>query len=190
MAYPILHALATVMTHTSPAAKQTPDRYPGLNLDGAPAVPGEMLFHKQLREDVAIEHNEERGWHYLRLGYAGFGTDIENLRRIKPGDKADLEHIQGTLFTDRRNGATVDAARLCADYARLQAEANELRDCIKDVAQAVLDACVRGQSINVKLDGESGVNLDAIIFDTLRARQKQIAPPDMPPAATSRFRPR
>ena len=51
---------------------------PHLLLDGALAAPGETVRHKEYGE-VKLDYSEDKGWHYLRLGHAGFGKDLENL---------------------------------------------------------------------------------------------------------------
>lgn len=44
-----------------------------------PVLPGAVVHHVNHGE-VEIRYDEERGWHYLRLGYAGVDRDLENLR--------------------------------------------------------------------------------------------------------------
>ena len=43
-------------------------------------------------------------------------------------EQGKLIHVSGSIFTDPKNGATIDADRLLADYRRLQAEAQQLRE--------------------------------------------------------------
>ena len=43
-----------------------------------PVEVGDIAIHREFGE-VQIQHTEDRGWHYLRLGYAGFDTDFKNV---------------------------------------------------------------------------------------------------------------
>lgn len=48
-----------------------------------PVLAGDVVNHID-HGPVTLAHSVDKGWHYLRLGVAGYNTDVENLRFIQP----------------------------------------------------------------------------------------------------------
>lgn len=61
--------------------------FPSVQLSNGLAYAGDEVLHSALGP-VVLEFSSDRGWHYLRLGYAGYDTDIVNLsiRTCKTAD--------------------------------------------------------------------------------------------------------
>lgn len=53
---------------------------PAPPVDGQPVRVGEALYHASFGE-VEVRFDREKGWHYLRMGEAGYGVDFHNLSR-------------------------------------------------------------------------------------------------------------
>ena len=68
-------------------------RNANLMLAGGHANSGDITIHREFGE-VMLMFSDDRNWHYLRRGYAGYGTDLQNLVHSTGVDTSQLKAIE------------------------------------------------------------------------------------------------
>jgi hypothetical protein len=82
-----------------------------LAISGGLAAAGDEVVHAQYGV-VTLQHSDERDWHYLRMGHAGFGNDFENLRVGKDPDQIVLS---GPLAIANKDGLQIHVKQIAID---------------------------------------------------------------------------